>query len=99
MDGKTYVKLFDGFQNTSTVILTLTILSFRSKNSNPSSLPTCIVNLIFTVLSIMLRKSKSKERQAEPCPQTTNTLSRNFFLVAGLRSNAIVYIAYACNAL
>ena len=94
-----YVKLLDGFQSTSTLILTLVILSFRSKNSNPSVLPTCMVNLIFAILSIMLRKSKNKKREAEPCPQTTNNLSQNSFLVVGPRSNAIVYITYVCNAL
>ena len=64
IDGKTYVKLLVGFEKTSTLILPLTILSFRSKNSNPSSPATCVVNWIFPVLSSLFRYSKNKETEA-----------------------------------
>ena len=72
MDGKTYVKLLVGFENTSTLILTLVVLSFRPKKSNSSSPPIYIANLIFLVSSMSLRISKNKEREAEPYIQTTN---------------------------
>ena len=83
MDGKTYVKLLVRFENTSTLILPLVILSFRSKKSNPSSPPACIVNLIFPVSSMLLRKSNNKEREAEPCIQAANKSSQNLFHVVG----------------
>ena len=83
MDGKTYVKLLVVNENTSTLILSFVVLSFRSKKSNPSLLPNSNVNLIFSVSSMLLRKSKSKEREVKCCIQAANKSSQILFHVVG----------------
>lgn len=83
MDGKTYVKLLVVIENTSTRILSFVVLSFRSKMSNPSLLPNSIVNLIFPVSTMLLRKSKSKEREVKRCIQAAIKSSKILFHVVG----------------
>ena len=62
VNGKTYVKLLFRFENTSKLIVPYVILSFRSKNSNLSSPPTCIVNFIFPLSFRVLSKASTAQK-------------------------------------